>query len=126
MQMIKHKQAYFSWRSRQPLYKTTSQKLGVLRHNICNHAVRERKNFGPDMEAAREYLHSKPQAAGPIAGLLNFLSNNAFGAGRVRDTAAGAACWAHAEMAWYLLTVPKACSTTFHIIQLHPMHTDID
>eukprot|EP00775_Hariotina_reticulata_P007785 gene7785-7983_t len=34
------------------------------------------------MEAAREYLHSQPQAAGPIAGLLNFLSNNAFGANR--------------------------------------------
>jgi hypothetical protein len=96
--MIQNKQAHSSWRSTQPIHQTSFQQLRLRYHYTCNHAVREKKNFGSDMEAARDYLHSQPQGAGPIAGLLNFLSNTAFGAGRVRATAAGAACWAFAAL----------------------------
>lgn len=53
----------------------------------CKASVREQKDPSSfaDMDAAREYLHRKAAAKsyGPIAGVLNWLSNTAFGAGQV-------------------------------------------
>lgn len=43
--------------------------------------MREPKNFGKDMEAARQYLEAgRSQGYGFISGVLNWISDNAFGA----------------------------------------------
>lgn len=46
--------------------------------------MREPKNFGKDMEAARQYLEAgRSQGYGFISGVLNWISDNAFGADKV-------------------------------------------
>lgn len=47
--------------------------------------MREKKDPSSfkDMDEAREYLHAQAGWTGPVAGLLNWLSNAAFGAQKV-------------------------------------------
>jgi hypothetical protein len=62
--------------------------------------VREPKDFGKDMEAARQYLESgRSRGYGPISGLLNWLSSNAFGADKVWTKAAKRIMFDYTEVA---------------------------
>jgi hypothetical protein len=50
----------------------------------CHATIRKPKDFGKDMEAARRHLEAgSAQGYGPIAGVLNWLSSNAFGSDKV-------------------------------------------
>eukprot|EP00879_Flechtneria_rotunda_P010252 GHRR01010718.1.p1 GENE.GHRR01010718.1~~GHRR01010718.1.p1 ORF type:complete len:250 (+),score=72.58 GHRR01010718.1:126-875(+) len=56
----------------------------ITRCCICGASVREHKDPKrfETIDAAREYLHQRERGSGAIAGILNWLSNSAFGAGQ--------------------------------------------
>jgi hypothetical protein len=64
----------------------------AARRVACRSSTREQKDPArfASMEEARKYLHSEAEGSGPISGLLNWLSNSAFGMTQVGERSAQA------------------------------------